>query len=154
MQRLGLQSEPVRQVDGKGKDLDKAVLRETLYRNGATEAEADFLLTDENGKDRTGYGKRVELNAMTSAQFVALVEAALIANDVGKVIPADDRLGEAYRLFERGERIRRTFEAAVTGMSAQDIAVPADLGERVRAYLQEHPTASWDEAVAAIINEN
>ena len=40
----------------------------------------------------------------------------------------------------------------MAGLEHAPIDVPADLDEHVRAYLDD-PEASWDEAVAAIVEE-
>jgi hypothetical protein len=90
------------------------------------------------------------LNAMTSPEFVALLERKLAEHGVGKVIPDARDLANAYRLFERGARAKRVVDEALAAMSREEIVAPADLEERVRAYLAEHPEASWDEGVEAL----
>src|SRR5262249_26714673 len=67
VQRLELVSEPVAL-----EEKSKAAIANRLKINGATEAEIEFLLR----------GRRVELNAMTSDQFVAFVEEKLIEHGV------------------------------------------------------------------------
>jgi hypothetical protein len=140
VERLGLQSEPVNLGD-----VSKAALSARLRINGATEQEIEFLLTGP-GK----MGQRVELNAITSRQFVDYLEAKLAEHGVRKVIPDADRLADAYRLFKRGERVAEIAQAAVDKMKEEEIAAPADLAERVRAYLAEHPATSWIQAVSAL----
>ena len=71
---MGLQSEPV----SLGK-VSKDALRERLKRNGATDREIDFLLEGERG-----FGQRVELNAMTSPQFVDFLVSKLAEHGAGK----------------------------------------------------------------------
>jgi hypothetical protein len=78
---LDLQSEPVSLAANKDKS------RNTLRRNGANEDEIDFLVN----------GQRVELNAMTSDQFLDFVEDKLIAADIEKIVPLKDQLDEAPR---------------------------------------------------------
>ena len=39
----------------------------------------------------------------------------------------------------------------MAGLEHAPIDIPADLDERVRAYLDEHPEMPWDAAVAAIV---
>jgi hypothetical protein len=60
---------------------------DTLRRHGATDQEVDFLIA----------GQRVELNALSSDQLVAMIERKLIAHGVGKVIPDRATLAQAYR---------------------------------------------------------
>jgi hypothetical protein len=141
VERLGLQSEAV----GFG-NVSKDAHRKRLKINGATEREIEFLMTGPDAKT----GQRVELNAMTSRQFIDFIEAKTAENGVRKVIPSDLDLANAYRLFARGARARRIAEEALAAMSTKETAAPADLAERVRAYLAEHPEAPWDEAVEAL----
>ena len=113
----------------------KDALRNRLRINGASPAEIEFLLTG----PRDDVGQRVELNAMTSPQFVAFLEEKLAEHGAGKVIPSARELADAYCLFARGERARRIAEEALAAMSAEETAVPVDLEEHLRAYLVEHP---------------
>ena len=100
-------------------------------------------------------GQRVELNAMTSRQLVDLVEASLIANGVRKVIPAHDMLAETMRRSSAAAAAQTdaALAAELARINAMPVDVPADLDARVRAYWAEHPTATWDDALRAIIGE-
>ncbi len=142
VERLGLASEPV----SFGK-VSKDAWRERLKINGAADREIEFLLTGPS----PDIGQRVELNAMTSLQFLDFLEAKLTEHGVSKVIPSARQLADVYHLFERGERARRIVDEALAAMSKEEIAAPADLEERVRAYLREKPEAPWDEAVAELV---
>lgn len=144
VERMGLQSEPV----SFGK-VSKDAHRNRLAINGATEREIEFLLTGPD--DATG--QRVELNAMTSRQFIDFLEAKISENGVSKVIPSATDLANAYRLFARGARARRVAKEAMAAMSTEDTAAPDDLEERVRAYLAEHPEVPWDAAVETLMSE-
>ena len=42
-------------------------------------------------------------------------------------------------------------EAELARLNALPVEVPADLDERVRAYLKRNPAATWDDAVKAIM---
>ena len=136
IERLDLDSERV-DVSRNGRD----ALRNRLEINGASKEESDFLLS----------GRRVELNAMTSRQFVNLLEEKLAEHGAGKVIPSADRLADAYRLLFRGKRAREVAEQALAAMPMEECSAPTDLEERVRAFLQENPDASWDLAIAALV---
>jgi predicted transcriptional regulator len=92
-------------------------------------------------------GQRVELNAMTSDQFVAFVEDKLTEAGIAKVVPLKDQLAEAYRLFARSNLIEEAVEKFIKEMPAGTIAVPDDLNARVRDYLDENPESPWEEAV-------
>ena len=112
--------------------------RRNLRLNGATEEEAEFLLT-----------QRVELNALTSDELVAFVERKLQENGVRKVIPANGLLADTYRLYKRGAAIKQLVDAELAKPNEE--AVPDDLKARVQAYLEEHPERPWDVAVAHIV---
>jgi hypothetical protein len=131
VRELGLESEPV----ALGRDEDK--LRHTLRRHGATREEADFLLE----------GQRVELNAMTSDQFVDFVDRKLAEAGIAKIVPSKDQLDKAYRVFARSERIRTIVEEAIAADAGAEIAVPDDLEAQVRVFLAENPEFPWEDGV-------
>ena len=135
-----LESEPVALKQ------DKGALAKRLRINGARQDEIEFLL---NGPDKVG--QRVELNAMTSGQFIAFVERKLEAHGVAKVVPDSDFLARTYRVFERGTLASRALQAELERLNAQPVTVPADLLEQVRARLADHPAEAWDDAVLAIM---
>ena len=144
--RLGLR---VRSVSVQNENLDNTAKR--LRTNGATQAEIDFMLRHAPG--HTTGGQRVEENAMTSAQLIGLVENALIANGVGKVLPSPDLLADTYTAFKRDAMAKGTLEAELARLNAQPVKVPANLAQRMRAYLKRHPSTTWDDAVRALISE-
>jgi DNA topoisomerase 6 subunit A-like protein len=125
---------------------EKGVIAKRLRINGATEAEIEFLLDGEDDKT----GQRVELNAMTSDQFVAFVERKLIEHGARKVVPGADLLAEAYTAMKRGAVAKTVLQAELERLNTEPVATPADLAERVRGYLAANPTASWATAVEAI----
>jgi hypothetical protein len=132
---LGLEDSAEEAFD-RGSDDAKT---ENLRRNGATEEEIEFLLKS-----------RVELNALTSDQLVAFIERKLAHHGIKKVIPDTDLLGDAYRLFVNSKRVEEIVQKAIEEIENEDVSVPADLGAKVAAHLQQNPTLRWDEAVAAI----
>ena len=94
----GLQTEDV--FDRGGEDKRRANLEE----NGAKPAEIEFLLR-----------RRVELNAMTSRQFVALVESKLTANGVRKIVPPNADLIAAYQAFARSQQVEKIVSRELAG---------------------------------------
>ena len=129
---LELESEPVSLAAKKDKT------RETLRRNGANEDEIDFLVN----------GQRVELNAMTSDQFLDFVEDKLVAAGIEKIVPPKDQLDAAYRLFTRSVHIKKIVDEAIAAHADEaEVAVPDDLEARVRDYLAQEPEAPWEDAV-------
>jgi Histidine kinase-, DNA gyrase B-, and HSP90-like ATPase len=130
-----LQSEPV-----EVKDWSKRCA--TLARHGATSDEIAFL------RDR-----RVELNAMTSRQFIDLIEAKLTMHGVAKVVPDAGTIEEhARRLIAR--RLAREALDEIRDritMEASAAALPERIEVQLRSYLARHPTLAWDDALAQII---
>jgi hypothetical protein len=144
VQALDLQSEPVT-VEG---DREKRV--ETLRKHGASWTEIDFLLGPPDGD---GGAKRVELNAMTSRQFVDFIERKLIEHGVEKVVPKADIIEQhARRLVEQG--LARDALNGLNDRLTKEAAahkLPPDLDEKIRVRLGRQPELSWDMALALIL---
>jgi hypothetical protein len=124
----------------------RSALEENLRTNGASEAEIAFMFRD---FDRLRSTRRVELNAMTSPQFVAFVERKLRENGITKVVPDDDVLGEMYTAIGKGRRLEAVIEER-DELDAKDCKPPNNLKQRVRKVLEKHPAMRWDAAVAEI----
>jgi len=146
---IGLRLDDVKALglEGKAESVfdrgDDDAKRENLRLNGATDEEVEFLLH-----------RRVELNALTSAQLVAFIESKLDAHGVKKLVPPQATLDDAYQLFVRSQRIEKIVTEALANASAdREVGAPDDLVEQVRDYLAKHPHARWDEAVAALVDE-
>jgi hypothetical protein len=69
------------------------------------------------------------------------------------VVPAEDHLAKAYRLFARSSRVKEIVETALQDEDEPTINVPADLSDQVRSYLKEHPDERWERAVEALIDD-
>ena len=110
--------------------------------NGATRAEAEFLLT-----------QRIELNALTSDQLVAFIERKLNEHGIKKLIPKADLLRDAYRIFINSKRLEKVFEERIEEIENEHISTPANLKARVAAYLRQYREKRWDEAIAAIVED-
>jgi hypothetical protein len=138
VERLELASEPV------AIDKDENAVRRRLAINGASEDEIEFLLG----------GERVELNAMTSDVFVSFVEEALAMAGVTKVVPPKPVVEEVYTAFVRSERAQAALKEELDRSKDEAVAVPAELMERVAAFLDEHPEGTWDDAVRQIADDD
>jgi DNA topoisomerase VI subunit B len=130
VERYNLESEPTTRLSSKD--------RRTLERNGATPDEIAFL-----GQ------RRVELNALTSDDFIAWLEAKLTEHGVSKVLPDDNALEIAWR---RKQAARYLEEQAGNLMKAArkhatEATVPADLRERVERALKGNPARPWHTAL-------
>jgi hypothetical protein len=95
-------------------------------------------------------GKRVELNAMTSRQFISWLERKLEENGVEKVVPDEETLGAAWSRAKRIAKIKDAIETIEAEVEEEADDVPKNLEKRVRKLLKKHPTLSWDQALARI----
>ena len=134
----GLQPEPV---------YDRAAawkVAANLRENGATVEEITFL-----------NGQRVELNAFTSDQFIAWLEAKLDGHDVEKVVPDTETLETAYRraLGRRAVNAKIDEIKAAIREEAAQTTIPDDLTVRVEALLWDDPQMAWDTAVDEIAKQ-
>jgi hypothetical protein len=104
----------------------------------ATEEEKEFLLS----------GRRVELNAFTSPEFIEWIEGKLSGHLPGRLIPEDDVLAEAYRRALAIAKINRAIdevrEEAI--QEAKDATVPATVRRRLKKAMTDSPDA-WDKVL-------
>jgi hypothetical protein len=144
--RLGLENEPCL-VKG---DKDP---RERLREYGATEDECDFLV---RRRTSGGWaGERVELNALTSDQFVDWLREKLDLHGVKKVIPEESVLAAQYREAVREAYItKKVEEARRTQPSDDEIDVPADLAEQGKNLLEEGRRLPWRFVVSGMAADN
>jgi hypothetical protein len=142
VEAMGLESEYQHHPKGQRRPLE-----ENLRTNGAREEEIAFMFRD---FDRLRSTRRVELNAMTSPQFVAFVERKLRENGVAKIVPGQDLLAEVYAGVARGRRLEQAVEH-IDEIDMKDCKPPKNLEKRVRRMLEKHPTMRWDAAVAEIV---
>jgi hypothetical protein len=123
---------------------------ETLHEHGATDDEIRFLLDRDSRQPKP---KRVELNAMTSRQFIDFIERKLTEHRVEKVIPQNEIIERhARRLLEQKltrEALAEIQEPVV--VQAAETELPDDLEQRLRDHLAEDPALPWDEALAIIL---
>jgi hypothetical protein len=142
VEAMGL--EPEYQHHPKGR---RDALEDNLRTNGASEAEIAFMFRDFGSLRST---RRVELNAMTSPQFVEFVERKLKENGVAKIVPGQELLAKTYAGIERGRRLEEAIEN-LDEIDMADFKPPKDLEKRVKAELKKHPHTRWDAAIEAIV---
>jgi DNA topoisomerase VI subunit B len=126
-----------------------------LILNGATAEEVVFL----RGESASDYdpgrykGRRVELNAFTSAQFVEWLESKLTEHQIEKVVPDATTLAEAYRRAAGIRRYRLLLRNAVATVNAYaaGVEIPANLKERLVEILAKDPSVSWDLAIESLL---
>ncbi|MBI1789589.1 MAG: hypothetical protein HYR60_18810 [Acidobacteria bacterium] len=120
-----------------------------LEENGATVEEIAFLHRGSR------HGKRVELNAFTSDQFVAWLDSKLVEHGVEKVIPDDGILEQAYRRAAAIRRYQKIIDEAGEEIAtyAKGLTVPKTLRATVAKRLAKDPTLAWDEVLAVLAGE-
>jgi hypothetical protein len=133
----GLQSEPQEHKN-------PGQTKWNLMSNGATEAEADMIAN----------GERVELNTLVSADMVEFVTGKLDDNGVGKVIPDDDVLAQAWKRAHHVRRTNRTIDSLHSGpritlkaLYADAPEMPSQLRTRITDALAEDRTQTWDDVI-------
>ena len=150
---LGLRIEDVKREGLKG---EPVTLRgespeDNLQLNGATGEEIAYLTG--NG---TGRGQRVELNALTSPQFIAFLERKLKQHGVRKIVPGKAVLLDANRRAYFAHGVNAEIEKIVGKLKAQaeKVKVPTDLAKRVQARLKQDPALSWDAVVSQLAGDH
>ncbi len=139
-----LESEPV--------SYKKSDPSSNLRANGATTEEIAFLC------DRKSYnrqGRRVELNAFTSGDFIAWIEKKLKQHGIAKVVPDAATLQTAYRRAMQIAIVQQQLPSIIAEASEQATGaeLPKALDKIVRKALKANPSQSWDEAIAAAAAE-
>lgn len=117
--------------------------RGNLRRNGATKDEIEILA----GRGYGRQGERVELNAMTSDQFIEWLQRKLREHGIKKLIPESDTLAAAYRRAVFLQRLEEEVEKLREEISKESISVPDELDGMVCKALDEKPERSWDQVV-------
>ena len=125
---------------------DKSTLIDNLRENGATDEEIEFMFRD---FDRLRSTRRVELNAMTSPQFIAFIERKLREHGFKKIIPDQDLLAKTYVALERSRRLE--IEAKkIEKINMKGIKAPGNLKRLVEEELKKNPSIRWDAAIAVV----
>jgi 5S rRNA maturation endonuclease (ribonuclease M5) len=151
---LGLRFEDVKDLESEdiGESGNGYQARRHLESCGATKEEIEFLIPSASSTYRGWDGKRVELNAMTSEQFVEWLEGKLEKYQIEKVVPEEEELMIAYRRAVLGQKIEGFIEEQKK--EVENYKVPSDLKSRVESYLEKNPAESWDSVVWDIAEEN
>jgi hypothetical protein len=123
---------------------------DNLERNGATTEEIDFLVS---GWRANAYvGRRVELNAFTSGDFISWVEDKLVLHGIQKLIPTPEVLLEAYRLAYAKQLLRRRLRQLreEAKEAANEVSLPPDLVATVQRQLEAQRQLPWDGVVRSV----
>jgi hypothetical protein len=101
-------------------------------------------------------GRRVELNAFSSPQFIEWLESKLNQIFKGKrLIPDDDTLGEAYHRAVVVAKVNRVIQKAKAKAidSARQATIPKGLRRRLERTLKADPRP-WDEALYDLVRHD
>ncbi|GAB6144204.1 hypothetical protein JCM12294_16420 [Desulfocicer niacini] len=164
---IGLRLEDIKGLEREVVTYQEQDPRDSIIKAGATDEEADILV---QGKDPDKWdkekqkivpgkwhGERVELNAMTSGQFVELIESKLEAHGVKKVIPDDNILRDTYRKTQAArlkkkaldkimEKYMPEIRKELSQYEAPAIDVPGNLREMIREKITGN-TKPWEKAL-------
>jgi hypothetical protein len=89
----------------------------------------------------------VELNAMTSRQFLDWLEAKFAEHGVEKVVPDEETLAKAYQHLARNAALQREIDKILADLpEAETFTVPDGLAETLRTTIAGTPQ-SWDQAL-------
>jgi Protein of unknown function C-terminus (DUF2399) len=149
---LGLRLADVQSMDLESEEVQYSSHvdpRVNLKQSGATSEECNFLVTHQG---YGWYGQRVELNAMTSDQFVEWLESKLDAAGVKKLVPDKATLDAAYRRARHIAVMRQELDQLVKNTNGEVSAVPKDLATLVAERIQG-TAQPWDEAVCDLAAE-
>ena len=126
---------------------NRAALIANLQESGATDEEIQFMFQD---WDRLRSTRRVELNSMTSPQFIEFLQRKLQENDIGKIVPDHELLAEAYTAIEKGRRLAKAIKS-LDEIDMANFRPPTDLENQVQQLLGQDPTLRWDAALSKIV---
>lgn len=112
---------------------------------GVTDDEQSFLLG----------GYRVELNAMTSPQFVKWIEGKLDEHEIEKVIPDAATIEFAYRRVWMRRQLQSAIDREADRLTteAAKLVVPSDLADEIADSLQNDRSSSWDSALLNFVED-
>jgi hypothetical protein len=128
---------------------DRRTLERNMKLNGASDADCKFMFRD---FDKTQSTRRVELNAMTSPQFVQFLERKLKEYGVKKIVPDREVLAEAFAEMDRGRQLQEAFEELHEGFRFKKRKVPADLEKHIRRAFKNDSTLRWDDVLAQLVD--
>jgi hypothetical protein len=124
---------------------------DNLKLNGATDDEIKFLRGQPHGK---GFrGRRVELNAFTSDQFVEWLERKLKEHGIAKVVPDQATLEIAYRRAAGIARCQDILDKAISEVDSYTagLTIPKKLRTLLNKKLVASPTMAWDDALESFL---
>ena len=152
---LGIRLEDVQKYNLVSEDctLGKSDPSLNLSENGATQDEIDFLCSNrrEGWYEQNYIGKRVELNAFRSGDFIEWIESKLKEHGIKKVIPDNQTLKSAYRRAALINILNEKLEMFIDVVREEVAKLnPQQLTQKTKKLLKQKPEMSWDQAIADI----
>jgi hypothetical protein len=132
-------------VEKYGLDAERVRFKGSFARDSiCTEEEQEFLRS----------GRRVELNAFTSPQFIEWLEGKLAEHLGGRLVPDDATLADAYRRALAIACINRAVEEATEEAveRARAAKVPKRLRQEILRALKKS-SGAWDTALYRIVED-
>lgn len=119
---------------------------EGLKSYGATASELKFITS----------GRRVELNAMPSDQFIEWIERGLQAHGVQKIIPSLETIEQRARQIIAVQHIHDEIRKLenLGREYASTVSLPDNLTAMMRDAFRADPTAPWEEALLVALQNN
>jgi hypothetical protein len=150
---LGIRLEDVEQYTLESEDcvVGKSDPSWNLAKNGATQEEIDFLCAGRNYRHYVG--KRVELNAFTSGDFLDWIKGKLQSQGIDKVIPDDATVEAAYRRAALVARLDSLLQELIEEAreEVEELSLPEQLTQEIGSLLGENRRMSWDQAITEIV---
>lgn len=151
VKKMGLQAEPLVYKQRKS-PMDKLWECENV-----TPQERVFLVGQRRSQGWWD-GQRVELNAMTSRQFIEWIEAKFEEHGVEKLIPDSETLDVAWQralmIAEVNDAVDKAGKEFKKKRKAKKQKAPSDLAKRLRTLLNTHPELPWDKALVRIAQDS
>jgi hypothetical protein len=152
---LGLRLRDVRQWNLQAEPVVYGTADPTknLLKNGATRKEVAFLYDGE--VEGRSSGRRVELNAFASGDFIAWIESKLKEHGIQKVIPDEETLKTAYQRAYGISLLKQRLDALMPQVfeEAQRVAIPETLAAELAQRLKENPAQPWDAVLGKLAEE-
>ena len=139
---LGFRLEDVGVLEREGRG-ELKISDEYLEKAGAKPEEIKFLQTS-----------RVELNAMTSMQFIEFIERKLKKHKIGKIIPRADLLRQTFSRYAVSHAVKTAFIKSRPAIEAKAkvAKIPRNLKQQVEEALKQHDEMPWHQAVRSLID--
>ena len=118
---------------------------------GATEEEYAVLVSHQTSRGWSG--ERIELNAMSSQQFISWLEEKLVEVGVTKVVPSRRVLEGAWIEAHRQLLMEAAAREADAAFVPVDVVIPTDLPAAIERALAADQTKCWDGVIAGLARD-